>query len=151
MLLLCPMCTMCPMEEKLRKTTCETLRCSSAHTLRRSGSENFPPTRGTWGTGQPSWFRGGRNIATEGNRRNRTTGRCVTTFPPPLPVLFPEPALHDFRLETDQVAEFDRRHAGVAEVADLADAASDVSGNIIGGPEGVGRWLCGLVGLWCGG
>jgi len=65
--------------------------------------------------------------------------RCVTTFSPPLPVLFPKPAFHNFRLETDQVAEFDRRHASVAEVADLADAASDVSGHVIGGPEGGGR------------
>jgi len=76
-------------------------------------------------------------------------GCCVTTSP--LPVLFPEPALHDFLLETDQVSEFDRRHASVAEVADLANAASDVSGHVIGSPEGIGRWLSGWVGLWGGG
>jgi len=52
------LCTMCPMEEKLRKKTYETMRCAIARYLRRSGSGDLPPTRGTWGTGQPSWFRG---------------------------------------------------------------------------------------------
>jgi len=53
------MCTVCPMEEKLRKTPM-IHGDALAHTLSAVAVLGiYPQPRGTWGTGQPSYFRSG--------------------------------------------------------------------------------------------
>ena len=49
--------------------------------------------------------------------------------------LLPQPCLDGFRLETNQVAEFDAGHACVAHIRDMSRATSDVTAEFFNGPE----------------
>ena len=68
-------------------------------------------------------------------------------FPSP-PAILPQPELHGFGIEADQVAEFDRGEAGLAHGAEGAFAATEVAAKVRGGPEAV---LVGRLTGWGGG
>ena len=65
---------------------------------------------------------------------------CATTICrllPSLPAILPQPELHGFGIEADQVAEFDRGESGLAHGAEGAFAATEVAAKVRGCPEAV--------------